>query len=71
MMEAPRACYVPKRAGVALITWLVWLCSLTASLRDTFFFLGKVREWWCIDVDIFPLFLARLLWYWSVNWKNE
>ncbi len=45
MMEATRSGYVPKHAGMALMIWLVCLCSPTASLRDTFFFLGKVSEW--------------------------
>ncbi len=45
MMEATRLGYMHMHAGVALVTWLVWLCSLTASVRDTYFLLGMVSEW--------------------------
>ncbi len=44
-MEATWLGFVHMHAGLALVIWLAWLCSLAASVGDTYFVLGRVSEW--------------------------
>ncbi len=44
-MEATWLGFVHMHAGLVLVIWLAWLCSLAASVGDTYFVLGRVSEW--------------------------